>query len=175
MTAWQIVLYVVVIILIFYIALLTYVLISITNFRLKIKKHISGFRILLSEKKDLLLFIYAIFDKEKAIKQTSLNESCAKVRWLKCENIEAKEVVIYSDIMSDFENRLAYIASEYPFLKEKTEYVESYSMLKDINLNFRRQIVLFNKDASGYMYWRKFFITRPVLSLFNFEKYERLS
>lgn len=175
MAAWQVFLFVLVIILMIYLCLLLYVLISLMTFRGKIKRRIAAFRILLSEKRDLLLSLFAILDRAEPLAQSALNECCAKVRWLKCETIDVDEILKCGDLMDDLQNRLSYSSQERAKSPLSREFSDAVAMLNDINLNLRRQIALYNKDVAAYTYWRKFFLTRPVFALFRFRKYERLS
>ena len=86
----QILLYAFSIFLVIYVFVFFYALESLITFRSRLKKRTLAISLLLSEKKDVLLSMLALMEKD--IKDESTKEEATQVRWLEVNKLQAKEI-----------------------------------------------------------------------------------
>jgi hypothetical protein len=124
-------------------------------FRKKLKKRIIALSVLFAEKKDLLLSMYALFDKAAAHLDSVEKDSAAKVRWLKTQVVKEAEIEEVDSILNDLQKRLTLLAEAESYLKAGEDYQVFSSALKDLDANYRRIVAVYNSEVSGYEYWRR--------------------
>ncbi len=172
---WQILLYVLAVIGLLYLISFFYCLSNILAFKEKLKKRLIALSVLFAEKKDILLSMYALFDKAAAHLDSAEKDSAAKVRWLKTQATKEKEVEEVSQTLNDLQKRLTLLAEAESYLKAGEDYLVFSSALKDLDANYRRIVAVYNSEVSGYEYWRKTPFFFVLFWLCGFRKRNRLS
>ena len=172
---WQLLLYILSIIILIWLALLVIDITNVLSFKGKLEKRTVAFSVLFIEKKDILLTIYAMFDEKKAEFSSSLNKAAAQVRWMKLESMKGEDIENNVVLLNDFEKRLALLGHKYPLFEGDKDYEIYWTTLEDLNANYRRNVANYNSEVLGYEYWRKFIIFRPFTYLFGFREKKRLN
>ena len=172
---WQLLLYILAIIALIWLGLLAVDISSLISFKAKLEKRTVAFSILFTEKKDIHLTIYAMFDEKKAEFASSLNKADAQVRWMKLESMKGEDIENNVVLLNDFEKRLALLGHKYPIFEGDKDYEIYWTTLEDLNANYRRNVANYNSEVLGYEYWRKFIIFRPFTYLFGKKKKKRLN
>lgn len=172
--AWQIWLLVILIILSLYLIGFIYVFSRIRHFSKSMNLRIKSISVILVEKKDVLLTLLAVYDEEGVRLDSAENKAAQKVRWVKVEVKDEKEVLEIVETFSVLQKRLSYLAEANRHLKEDRSYQIHKSALDDLDSNYRRIVALYNHDVTLYDYWRKTFLYRPIFSLLHLKKWERL-
>ncbi len=168
---WQILLYVISIILVIYLFGMFYALECIITFRSRLKKKTLAISLLLSEKRDVLLSMLSLLEDQ--IEDESTKENAAQVRWLKMDNLQSKEIDNYLATMSSLQKRLVLFANSTEF-KNNDNYLTYFELLSDLDANYRKIAAIFNSDVVGYEYWRKTPLFRPLFFVFGFREIKRL-
>lgn len=170
---WQILLYVLLITLLFYMIGFFYALESIITFRGKIKKRTLAISVLLSEKKDVLLSMYKIVDDAGLLKDDSTKDFTSQVRWLQTAKMKNNEIESSINTLSSLQKRL-FLFSETDELKDDKDFASYLEIAKDLDANYRKSAAIFNSDVVGYEYWRKTPLFRAWFFLFKFREIKRL-
>lgn len=167
----QILLYAFSIFLVIYVFVFFYALESLITFRSRLKKRTLAISLLLSEKKDVLLSMLALMEKD--IKDESTKEEATQVRWLKVNKLQAKEIENCLNLLSSLQKRLVLFANNNEHGKSE-EFLEYFDILNDLDANYRKTAAIYNSDLLGYEYWRKTPLFRFWFFVFRFKEIKRL-
>ncbi len=152
-----------------------YVIGVLFYFRGRLQKKLVALSVLFSEKKEILLSIFQLYDAARLPLEETERKSCSRVRWLKTDVVKEKDVIPTHAILIDLEKRLSFIAERETYIKKSAELQALLLTLKDVDASYRRIVNVYNADVSGYMYWRKFFLYRWLSFLLGFKKRERIA
>lgn len=152
---WQILIWILALIGLMYGAGFFYCLSLLLAFRKKLSKRFVALSVLYSEKRDILLSLYAVCDAAGVKFESSLKESAAKVRWLKTNILKEEDAEMVALTLDALEKRLFILAQSEAGLRTNADYQNYTSTLRDIDANYRRIIAVYNSDVTGYEYWRK--------------------
>lgn len=175
MKDWQILYLVVAILVILYAVGFVLTLVFLLNFRAALKKNLVALSVLFAEKKEVLLSLYALFDKAAIPLDDPDKESAAKVRWLKTEVMRGSDVLLTNNALNDLERRLAMLSASEKYIQVSEDYIAYVNTLQDLDSNYRRVVAIFNTAVNGYEYWRKVLLYRPWFWLFGLRKRHRIS
>jgi len=176
MTGIKITLYVLLAIVILYLAFFVYVLHCVLSFRSKMDKRLSALSILYSEKRDVLLSLDSLLsDKLKEASQDPASERLA-VDALKLDKFSGEvEAQNAANVISAFQKRLTMFASSEGLQGIDAKELDRHlSALHDLDTNARRLIAIYNSEVIAYEYWRKIWAYRWLLFIFGFKKRVRL-
>ncbi len=168
---WQILLYVVSIILVLYVFGFFYALECILTFKEKIRKKTLAISILLSEKKDVLTSLYNLMKKD--IHEKSINENFEKVDSLNLNKLKANDIESSLFILTTLQKQLVMFANSNEY-KTSENYRTFFDILTDLDTNYRKLAAVFNSDVTGYDYWRKTPLYRFVFFVLRFKEIKRL-
>ena len=168
---WQILLYVVSILFVIYVFVFFYALECLLTFRSRLKKRTLAISLLISEKKDVLLSMLALMEKD--IKDDSTKEEATQVRWLKVDKLQPKEIENCLSLLSFLQKRLVLFANNNEY-ESNEEYHTYFEILSDLDANYRKTAAIYNSDVLGYEYWRKTPLFRGLFFLLRFKEIKRL-
>lgn len=173
MELYQILLYAISILIAIYLIAFFYALESLITFRNKIKKRTLAISILLSEKKDVLLSMYALIDNASLLKDDATKDVTTQVRWLQTANLKIENIENSIATLSSLQKKLIMFSSSEEMRGNKD--FEAYrEIINDLDANYRRTAAIFNSDTVGYEYWRKTPLFRLCFFVFGFKKIKRL-
>lgn len=129
--------------------------------------------ILLSEKKDVLLSMYAIIDNSPSLTDEAMKNMTTQVRWLQTAELKAENIEESISILSSLQKQLL-MSSTINGLNKDDEFETHREMLIDLDANYRRTAAIFNSDVLGYEYWRKTPLFRFWFFIFGFRTIKRL-
>ncbi|MCI2055494.1 MAG: hypothetical protein LKJ81_05050 [Bacilli bacterium] len=171
----MIIVWILVVIVIIYLAGFFYLLINISNFKNSMEKRVVGLSFIFAEKKDILLSLYTLYDKASVPLDDSDNDAAAKVRWLKTDVMKDDDVETINETLNALQRRLTLLAESQSYIKKSNDFVNYVSALKDLDANYHRIVALYNNDLVGYNYWRRVVIYRFLWDMFGFKDKKRLS
>lgn len=171
----EIFLIVLAVLLVLYIGFFFYVLGSVSAFNTSLNKRLIALSVLLSEKKDVLLSLYALFDENGALFNSDIKDSCAKVCWLQIDKLDEEGVTSASILLSDLQKRLTLLFTQNEKLISLKDSKGYFATLLDLDGNYRRIISTFNADIIGYEYWRKMWLYSWCFFLLGFRKRPHLN
>ncbi len=148
--------------------------IFLLGFNRKLKKRVTAFSILFSEKIEALLALYHSFKEAKVKFSEADLEAVRNVANLKNKRIKGSDIPFYRETISTLEKRLHYLAEENSWLKKEEDYETMLSLLNDLNANYRRIVATYNSDLLGYEYWRKQILYSFLFYLFGFREKSRI-
>jgi sulfur carrier protein ThiS len=128
---------------------------SLLNFRSRLRKRTRALSVLFAEKKDILLSMYALFVKANIPLQPADKDEATKVRWVLTDVKQSSDTLAVNATLSSFEKHLSYLAQGQEIIEKDAHYLDSFSALQDLDMNYRRIAAVYNSDLVGYDYWRK--------------------
>ena len=158
-----------------YLAFFVLIFCFLFHFRSELRKNLVALSVIFAEKKDVLLSLFALFDKASVPLDDADKESAAKVRWLKTNVVKDKEAESVAFSLNDLLRRLTLLAENESYIKVSEDFQAYRSTLEDLDKNYHRVVAVYNTALNGYDYWRKVFIYRLFFWLFGFRKKSRLS
>lgn len=175
MEPWQIIIYTLAALLLLYFIGMVYAWTTLASFRSKLKKQVDALAILFSEKKDILLSLYALYDEANVPLEKGDKTAAAKVRWLKTDSITDNDVENITHELNALENRLTLLSESESYIKLSEDFQTYTATLKDLDSNYHRIVAIYDSDLLGYDYWRKFPLYFLLFALFGFRKKKRLN
>lgn len=170
MQPWQIIFLIAVIIVIVYCVFLIFVVTMAFAFRGKLDKRLVAVNILFSEKRDVLLALYAEFKRVNVVFSPSDEDAISKLRDPMPKNIKGTDAATINKILNSGETHLNYLAAKNQWATKSQEYVNFSSSLHDLDLNYRKNVAIYNRDISGYTYWTHVKLCFLFMLLFGFRK-----
>lgn len=152
-----------------------YCTVFLINFRDKMAKRLVALSILFEEKKEVLLSLYALYDKAKVPLDDADKDAAMKVRWLKAAIVKDDDVKSIVSTLSDLERRLTLLSEEESYIKESEDFVDYMATLADLEASYHRIAAAYNSDLLGYEYWRKRPLYRWIFFLCRFREKQRIS
>ena len=150
----QILLYTLCILLSLYTIFFFYCLESLLTFRSRLKKRTKAIAVIFSEKKAILLSLFAWVETQGLNQEEAIRESAAKVRWLNLDTMKMKDIQSVAASLADLQKRLLLFANAHDLMQQDA-FVRAHDGLSDLDANYRRTAAIFNSDVGGYEYWRK--------------------
>ena len=175
MQPYQIVLLILLIVIFLYILLLFFVLSHVFEFNNRMNKKLRAMNILLSEKAQLLQTIGDDFASMKVSFNEGDKEIIESLSMMKFDKSKYEEVCANSALIDKAYKRLSFLSSTNVWATRSETYIESRSLLDDIDKNFRQCSVLYNGDLITYNYWITIPGTRLLVRLFGFKKGKQVS
>lgn len=175
MQPWQIVLWILVIVLLLYLLGFVYLLINLLNFRSSLQKKLVALSVLFALKKDVLLSLYALYDKASVPLDDADHDAAAKVRWLKTDVVSDDDVALITGTLNTLQKRLSFLSESQTYLKTGKDFQDYVDTIADLDANYHRVVATYNTDLNGYDYWRKVIIYRFWWGLFGLKAKKRLS
>ncbi len=172
---WQILLYVLAVLILLYLVGFFFGLSSLLSFRKKLQKRLVALSVLFAEKKDILLSLYALFDEAHIRLDSAEKDGAAKVRWLKTQVLKEEDVAEVAETLNFLQKRLTLLAESESYIKAGDDYRFFSSILQDLDTNYRRIVAVYNTEVNGYEYWRRAPIYFPLFWLCGFRKRQRLA
>jgi hypothetical protein len=175
MQTWQIAIWILAIVVILYFLGFAYLLINLANFRSSLKKRVVALSVLFAEKKEILLLLYALYDKASVPLDDSDNDAAAKVRWLKADVVKDGDVEAIAQVLNNLQKRLTLLSESQSYIKQSEDFAGYMGSLKDLDFNYHRIVAVYNTDLNGYDYWRRVFLYRFIWKWIGFPEKKRLS
>lgn len=168
------VIYIASIVLVILLGLFIYVVSMILSFKSKLEKREVAFSVLFSEKQEILLTIFGMFDAHKEDFKSSLVDLTTQVRWIKFDKLKNEDIDKIAFMLNDLEKALARMGHKYKEFDKNKDYTICWNTIADINSNYRRNVANYDSEIEGYEYWRRFLIFRPILAILPFKKMNRV-
>ena len=168
---WRIFLYVISILLVLYAFGLFYALECIFTFKEKIRKKTLAISILLSEKRDVLLSLFSLMEKD--VTDKSILTSLEMVNSLSLEKLKCQDIEHAIALLTNLQKQLVMFANSNGYSNNE-DYETYFGLLTDLDMNYRKMTAVFNSDITGYDYWRKTPLFRGLLYIFGFREVKRL-
>jgi hypothetical protein len=150
-------------------------LIFLLHFNRELKKNAVALTVIFAEKKDVLLSLYALYDKASVPLDDADKEATAKVRWLKTNVLKGSEIEAVAQDLSMLQRRLTLLAENETYIKRSEDFQAYKNTLGDLDVNYHRVVAVYNRALNGYEYWRKVLLYRLWFWLLGFRKRARLS
>lgn len=170
MEPYQIVLLIVVFVGFFYIALVTFVVGQMIEFRQRLNRRLKGLNLLLYERGEAVLDLYALFESEGVEFQEEDKESRRQLEALSYKQANEKSVREEAEIVKTATSRIRYLSGANRWARQHESYKDHMDLLQDLERNYRTVTGAYNSDVGGYNYW----IGIPTVSwigfLFGFRK-----
>ena len=150
---YQVLLLIVVLLAFFYVATFVYVFGQIHEFRLRLRRRTNGLNLLLSQRRDVIMTIVALLEKDK-VSINEEDEACfAKISALGF--VKPNEDTIRADValIKEATSRLRAIYQSNEGTLNQDSYRHHFELLDDLEKNYRSLIGLYNADAVAYNYW----------------------
>jgi hypothetical protein len=163
------------IVILIYLIGFVFAFVNLIHFNGVMRKNMIALSIIFAEKKDILLSLFALFDKASVPLDDPDKESAVKVRWLKTEVMKSNATELVSQSLGDLQRRLTLLAESESYIKAGEDFQAYMNTLQDLDSNYHRVAAVYNTALNGYEYWRKMLIYRPWFWLFGFRKKKRLS
>lgn len=163
------------ILLVIYLSGFVYVLHQLRLFSRKLKRETMTANAVLSEKRDVLLSMWKICDGKKLIVETSKNSLATQTHWVKFEKLDAKALGEANARLDETKRFLFVIGERTPKELLGEEYFSLKELLDDLDRSYRHLISVYATDMTGYEYWRKLLVYRPVMFILGFRAKVALS
>jgi hypothetical protein len=157
-----------------YLFLAIYTIIVLVDFKGKLRKRLVALSVVYAEKKDVLLSLYALYQKAKLPLDNDVKLAKKDVVSLTTEAEDEEQSMAIVGALNVFQRRLSLLGEEERYIQKSPDYVSYMNSLKDLDNNYHRIVAAYNADLAGYEYWRKRLIYRWLTWLLGFRKRERL-
>ena len=121
---------------------------QISYFNRRLKDTLVAIKTLLSEKRDVLLSLYALYEEQGLIEDDSKRDLATKVRWLEISSKDNEQTEAESAILEDLKRYLMVIGT-----RKSVSGRESASLrenLRDLDSNYRKALARYAYDVKGY-------------------------
>ncbi len=142
-----------------------------TNSKLKRRNH--GINVILAQKYHILVILGNYMEEKNAKLPSKIKEALSMNDFGDIKNKSTQEVLSIKNVLMNTLNTLFYIG-EQNGLNEDPKYVTLKNSLKDVDANHRKEIALFNADATAYNYWVNSLLFKPFKFLFKLKDKEVL-
>ena len=170
---YQILTWVVIVVVIAYIAGFIFVFSRMVDFRVKMRKGLIAASILFSEKKEVLINFYSLFLEMGVILNDNDGDMLARLRWKKTDVKKGALAQELNDMLNEVSKRLSYIAMREK-LEQDPKIISYFDTLSDIDVSYRRIVAIYNNNLTAYEYWRQRKIYTWAFWLLFFRKQSRL-
>jgi|LAHS01.1.fsa_nt_gb hypothetical protein len=158
-----------------YLFLAIYTIIVLVDFKGKLRKRLVALSVVYAEKKEILLSLYALYQKAKLPLDNEIKLAKKDAVSLSTEAEDEEQSMAIVNSLTVFQRRLSLLGEEERYIQQSRDYVSYMNSLKDLDNNYHRIVAAYNADLAGYEYWRKRYIYRWLTWALGFRKRDRLA
>jgi hypothetical protein len=175
MTKIQILLIVVIVLVAVYLAAGIFFGLQMGRFKQQLSKRKDAIDVLTAQKYDLLRMIGKLFVRHQIdVPQEFILSKRPRFEDT-LQNIKDTERTIVKSFLVQTAQALFYYGEQNQALSVNPEYVSLKKSLSEVDDNFRKQIAIYNADATNYNFWVKFYIFAWVSNLFKHHQKDLIS
>lgn len=174
-TGYVVLLWIVTLLALAYLFFAIYTIIVLVDFKEKLSKRFVALSVVYSEKKEVLLSLFSLYQKAKLPLENEIKVAKKDVVSLVTEARDEKESITIVNTLNAFQRRLSLLGEEERYIQQSPDFLGYMNTLKDLDNNYHRIVAAYNADLSGYEYWRKRTIYRWLTWTLGFRKRDRLA
>ena len=140
-----------------------------TNHQMKRKQH--GINVILAQKFDLLVTLGRFMELNNTKLPEDVKVALNIEDYGKLKSMSTTERLSVKNLLMNTLSTMFFLAEENG-LKEDSKYITLKNSLKDVDEHHRKEIALYNADATAYNYWVNSLLFRPIKLLFNLKEKE---
>jgi hypothetical protein len=137
----------------------------------KLKRREHGINVILAQKFDLLVTLGNFMEDKGAKLPENIKDALIINDYSNLKTINTYERLSVKNLLSNTLNTMFYIAEEHG-MRESEKYITLKNSLKDVDNHHRKEVALYNADATAYNYWVKTFFFRPISKIFKIKEKE---
>ncbi|MDY0100611.1 MAG: hypothetical protein WCZ47_04825 [Bacilli bacterium] len=150
------------------------VLFVISTFKKRLGKRQLALHLILQQRKDIIVNMYALALKEKIDFEKQLKSAIKKLQKDEERHIHEHDILLELSRIEKLSLDLINFLKTQRSFKKKEEFILFQKELEELDELKRQHISIYNHDVEGYNYWVRFLTYRYLFVLFKVETKKRL-